>query len=50
MIPDSLAPGIVIRAHDKTSAKESGDEARGSEVRNKNAADSHMPYTVNVAG
>ena len=28
MIPDSLAPGIVIRALDKTSARESGDEAR----------------------
>ena len=27
MIPDSLAPGIVIRALDKTSARESGDEA-----------------------
>ena len=27
MIPDSLAPGIVIRATDKTSARESGDEA-----------------------
>ena len=28
MIPDSVAPGIVIRAPDKTSARESGDEAR----------------------
>ena len=28
MIPDSLASGIVIRAPDKTSARESGDEAR----------------------
>ena len=28
MIPDSLAPGIVIQAPDKTSARESGDEAR----------------------
>ena len=28
MIPDSLAPGVVIRAPDKTSARESGDEAR----------------------
>ena len=27
MIPDSLAPGIVIRAPDKTSAREPGDEA-----------------------
>ena len=27
MIPDSLAPGIVIRAPEKTSARESGDEA-----------------------
>ena len=27
MIPDSLAPGIVIRAPDKTSARESGDAA-----------------------
>ena len=27
MIPDSLAPGIVIGAPDKTSARESGDEA-----------------------
>ena len=27
MIPDSRAPGIVIRAPDKTSARESGDEA-----------------------
>ena len=27
MIPDSLAPGIVMRAPDKTSARESGDEA-----------------------
>ena len=27
MILDSLAPGIVIRAPDKTSARESGDEA-----------------------
>ena len=27
MIPDSLAPGIVIRAPDKTSARESGEEA-----------------------
>ena len=27
MIPDSLAPGMVIRAPDKTSARESGDEA-----------------------
>ena len=30
MIPDSLAPGIVIRAPDKTSARESGDEANGN--------------------
>ena len=32
MIPDSLAPGIVIRAPYKTSARKSGDEAtfRGS--------------------
>ena len=30
MIPDSLAPGIVIRATDKTSARESGDEARAN--------------------
>ena len=28
MIPDSLAPGIVIRAPDKTSARESGNEAK----------------------
>ena len=28
MIPDSHANGIVMRAPDKTSAKESGDEAR----------------------
>ena len=27
MIPDSFAPGIVIRAPDKTSARESGNEA-----------------------
>ena len=27
MIPDSLSPGIVIRAPDKTTARESGDEA-----------------------
>ena len=27
MIPDSLAPRIVIRAPDKTSARESEDEA-----------------------
>ena len=27
MIPDSVAPGIVIRAPDKTSTRESGDEA-----------------------
>ena len=27
MIPDSLAPGIVIWAPDKTSARESGNEA-----------------------
>ena len=27
MIPDSFAPGIVIRAPDQTSARESGDEA-----------------------
>ena len=27
MIPDSLAPGIVIRASDKTSVRESGDKA-----------------------
>ena len=27
MIPDSPAPGIVIRAPDKTSTRESGDEA-----------------------
>ena len=37
MIPDSLAPGIVIRAPDKTSARESGDEANtqsaGSHIR-----------------
>ena len=31
MIPDSLAPGIVIRAPDKTSARESGDEAMSKE-------------------
>ncbi len=30
MIPDSLAPGIVIRAPDKTSVRESGDEPRSS--------------------
>ena len=30
MIPDSLAPGIAIRAPDKTSARESGDEAEFS--------------------
>ena len=29
MIPDSRAPGIVIRAPNKTSARESGDEATG---------------------
>ena len=28
MIPDFLEPGIVILAGDKTSARESGDEAR----------------------
>ena len=28
MIPDSLAPGIVIRAPDKTSVRQSGDEVR----------------------
>ena len=28
MIPDSPAPGIVIRAPDNASARESGDEAR----------------------
>ena len=28
MIPDSLAPGIVIRAPDKTSAREFGDAAK----------------------
>ena len=35
MIPDSLAPGIVIPAPNKTSARESGDEATNpvSEVR-----------------
>ncbi len=27
MIPDTLAPGIVIRALEKTSVRESGDEA-----------------------
>ena len=27
MIPDSLAPGIVIQAPDKTRARESGNEA-----------------------
>ena len=27
MIPDSLEPRIVIRAPDKTSARESGNEA-----------------------
>ena len=27
MIPDSLAPGFVIQAPDKTSSRESGDEA-----------------------
>ena len=27
MIPDSLGPGIVIQAPNKTSARESGDEA-----------------------
>ena len=30
MIPDSLVPGIVIRAPDKASARESGDEAMSS--------------------
>ena len=34
MIPDSLAPGIVIWAPDKTSARESGDEATNTIVRN----------------
>ena len=33
MIPDSLAPGIVIPAPDKTSARESGDEASWHERR-----------------
>ena len=28
MRDDPIAPGIVIRAPDKTSARESGDEAR----------------------
>ncbi len=28
MISDSLAPGIIIRAPDKTSARESEDKAR----------------------
>ena len=28
MIPDSLVPRIVIQALDKTSARESGDEAK----------------------
>ena len=32
MIPDSLAPGIVLWAPDKTSARESGDEASLQEV------------------
>ena len=27
MIPDTIATGIVIRAQDKTNARESGDEA-----------------------
>ena len=35
MIPDSLAPGIVIRAPDKTSARESGDEASQYPVEDK---------------
>ena len=33
MIPDSLAPGIVIREPDKTSARESGDEATFPEIK-----------------
>ena len=33
MIPDSLAPGIVIREPDKTSARESGDEATSGHSR-----------------
>ena len=32
MIPDSLAPGIVIRAPNKTSARESGDEAKPNQA------------------
>ena len=32
MIPDSLVPGIVIRALDKTSTRESGDKAKDDPV------------------
>ena len=32
MIPDSLMPGIVIRAPEKTSTRESGDEARQGHI------------------
>ena len=42
MIPDSLAPGIVIRAPDKTSARESGDEATRNGRSLKQAAQSRI--------
>ena len=38
MIPDSLVPGIVIRAPDKTSARESGGESSVTKDNSENAA------------
>ena len=48
MIPDSLAPGIVIRAPDKTSARESGDKARES-IHIVNSGEVYSPYTQLVS-
>ena len=43
MIPDSLAPGLVIRAPDKTSARESGNEASWKPTSFVHAA---MPFSL----
>ena len=49
MIPDSLAPGIVIRAPNKTSVRESGDEARRTDhgTVSETATSTYYFYNIN---
>ena len=51
MIPNSVAPGIVIRAPDKTSARESEDEATSQRQQRlrSNAASTRFLETGHTA-